>query len=762
MSSAVTAVARRLRRFLLASSFLMSLGTSGAQAQQPPSDQLPPIEVSAPTDQNRTRAKPTYDEGVRRVAPNPTPSNNPNPARGTGSNVASQVGGQGGGGTPVRQFAGIVGTSATVITAEEIAHSPAQTLPEIIAQVPGVQLQSFFGGVNGAKTSIDLRGFGAFATANTLILINGRRLNDIDMAGVDLSTIPRDSIERIEITRGNSGAVLYGDNAVGGVVNIVLKNGVGGPPVAIRGEAGVGSFNQRMASVSAATNFGPWSTSFFGNGIKSDGYRANNALDQRNGVGNLNYTTPDLTAFLTVTGDDQKLGFPGGRIVDPSIGVNELVTARTAAATPFDYGNQQGKSATAGFTKTLWNGAELIVDGGVRKKDTQSGFFGTVPFASPLIGFSSAYNDAALQTWSITPRLSVKNSIFGMPSAILTGIDYYDATFHQERGAFKGVPPGHTYDLSQQTLAGYWQQTLGLLSTTDFSYGARIQNTSLSARDRYNPNAPDCAMFFNCSAQAFPLDSNETQYALHAGLEHRFNNVFSVFGRAARAFRTPTVDERVSSGPGFDAFFNPLPQNFQLKTQTSQDVEGGFRIKSGGFQMQSSVYLMDLENELHFNPVLFYNVNLDPTRRYGSETSASLRVSDSVLLRGGVAYTRAVFREGAFAGNDVPLVSRYTASGGVTWNIWKDLLVADATVRGWSERLMDNDQSNKQRRIPADATIDLKLSGAYEHFFWSVSANNLFNALYYDYAIASTFTPGRFSAYPLPGRSYMVKAGATF
>lgn len=768
MSSTIRA---RHRRLLLASSIvpIISLGIAGARAQTPPpSDQLPPIEVSAPTDQNRTRAKPTYDEGTgpRRAAPNPVPSGNPNPAPGTSANTASQGGGQGGGGgaTPVRQFAGIVGTSATVITAEEIAHSPAQTLQEIIAQVPGVQLQSFFGGVNGAKTSVDLRGFGAFATANTLVLVNGRRLNDIDLAQVDLSTIPLNSIERVEITRGNSGAVLYGDNAVGGVINIVLKNGVGGPPVAIRGEAGVGSFNQRMASVSAATNFGPWSTSFYGNGIKSDGYRDNNALDQRNGVGNINYTTPDMKAFLTVTGDDQKLGLPGGRIVDPSIGVNELVTARTAAATPFDYGNQQGKSATAGFTKTLMNGVDLIVDGGVRKKDTQSGFFGTVPFASPFPSFSSTYNDASLQTWSITPRLSVKNSIFGMPSAILTGIDYYDATFHQERGAFKGVPPGHTYDLSQQTLAGYWQQTVGLLPTTDFSYGARVQSTSLSARDRYNPDAPDCAMFFNCSAQALPLDSNETQYALHAGLEHRFNNVFSVFGRAARAFRTPTVDERVASGPAFGPapFFDPIPGNFKLKTQTSEDVEGGFRIKSGGFQMQSSIYLMDLENELHFNPVLFYNVNLDPTRRYGSETSASLRVSDSVLLRGGVAYTRAVFREGPFTGNDVPLVSRYTASGGVTWNIWKDYLVADATVRGWSERFMDNDQTNTQRRIPADATIDLKLSGAYEHFFWSISVNNVLNALYYDYAIASTFTPGRFSAYPLPGRTYMVKAGATF
>ena len=624
--------ATRQRRFWLASSFLIpiaSLGMSGAQAQQVPAEQLPPIEVTSPTDPNRTRARPTYDEGSvsRRVVPAAAPSTGTSPAAGTGSNTASQGVSQGAGGSSGQQFPGIVGTASTVITAEEIAHSPQQTLPEIIAQVPGVQLQSFFGGVNGAKTSVDIRGFGAFATANTLILINGRRLNDIDMAGVDLSTIPRDSIERIEITRGNSGAVLYGDNAVGGVINIVLKNGVGGPPVAMRAEAGVGSFNQRLANLSATTNYGPWSTSFYGNAIKSDGYRENNALDQRNGVGNLNYTTPDLKAFLTVTGDDQKLGLPGGRLVDPSIGLNELVTNRRGAATPFDYGNQQGASATAGFTKTILNGVDLIVDGGVRKKDTQSGFFGAVPFASPLPSFSSTYNDASLQTWSITPRLSVKNSIFGMPSQILTGIDYYDATFHQDRGAFKGLAPTNIYDLSQQTLAGYWQHTVGLLPTTDFSYGARIQNTSLSARDRYDPNAPGCAMFFNCGAQASPLDSNETQYALHVGAEHRFTNTFSVFGRAARAFRTPTVDERVASGPAFGPppFFLPIPGDFGLKTQTSHDIEGGFRVKSGGFQMQTSIYNMDLENEIHFNPgaVLQHQPRSDPPLRLGNQRFAA-------------------------------------------------------------------------------------------------------------------------------------------
>ena len=500
-----------------------------------------------------------------------------------------------------------------------------------------------------------------------------------------------------------------------------------------------------MASLSATTNYGPWSTSFYGNGIKSDGYRVNNALDQRNAVGNLNYTTPGLTAFVTLSGDDQKLGFPGGRSVNPPP-INELELDRRGTSTPRDYGNQQGANATAGFTKTLMNGVDLIIDGGVRDRKNQAAFFS---------GFGNSYVDAHLQTWSITPRLSIKNVAFGMPSAILTGIDFYDATFRQERPTDRGAPPDHIYDMTQRTLAGYWQHTIGLLPTTDFSYGARVQNTSLSARDQYDPNAPGCAVFFNCGAQAFPLDSNETQYALHIGGEHRFNNVFSIFGRAARAFRTPNVDERVSSGPAFGPppFFPALPGNFKLKTQTSHDIEGGFRVKSGGFQMQSSIYNMDLENEIHLIPALFYNVNLDPTRRYGSETAVSLRVSDSVLLRGGMAYTRAVFREGEFAGKDVPLVSRYTASGGVTWNIWQNYLVADATVRAWSERVMDNDQGNTKSRIPANATIDFKLSGEYGHFFWSLSANNLLNALYYDYAIASTnpFTPTRFSAYPAAG-----------
>jgi iron complex outermembrane recepter protein len=749
--SCIIIAARRRRACLLASSFLapiLSLGISAAHAQQAaPSDQLPAIEVNPPKPVERDRVEPSSEWASRigRVTriqtQQPTPAAQPSPGPAPAATTAAPN--------------ILAGASTTVITAEEIARSPAYTVQEIIAQVPGIQLTSLFGGVNGAQTNVDLRGFGATFVSNTLILINGRRVNDFDMQGIDLSTIPRDSIQRIEITKGNSGAVLYGDNVMGGVINIVTKTGVTGPPLAARMEVGAGSFNQRQVAASASSNAGPWSTSFYGNQINSDGYRVNNKLSQRDAIGDIRYTTPDLTAYLTLSGDDQGLGFPGGRLVDPSTGVNQLVTDRKGAATPFDHAEKQGANATTGFIKSLGYGVDLIVDGGVRDKKQQGTFLGQVPLSE----FNFSYVDAKVQTWSLTPRFSIKNIVFGMPSNILTGIDFYDATLHQNRSAFNGAPPIHMYDLSQQTVAAYWQQSIGILPTTDFSYGGRIQHFGLSARDVLNPAAPN---YFG-DAQAMPLDNGETQHALHIGIEHRFNDVFAVFGRAAHAFRTPNVDERVSSGPAFDPVsFAPIAGNFALKTQTSDDVEAGFRIKAGAFSMQSSIYDMELTNEILFNPVGFFNYNLDPTRRYGSETSATYRANDTLLFRGGFAYTRAVFREGPFTGNDVPLVSPYTASGGVTWNAWQKYLVVDATVRYWSSRRMDNDQPNTQPLIPAAATVDFKLSGEYDRYFWSFSVNNVFNALYYDYAIASAFTPDKFNAYPLPGRTFLVKAGAAF
>jgi iron complex outermembrane receptor protein len=177
---------------------------------------------------------------------------------------------------------------------------------------------------------------------------------------------------------------------------------------------------------------------------------------------------------------------------------------------------------------------------------------------------------------------------------------------------------------------------------------------------------------------------------------------------------------------------------------------------------------MKLKDELHFSPELFTNTNLDPTHRYGAEASASYQVSDKARLIGAAAYTRAVFREGIFAGNDVPLVSRWTGNIGGSLDIWQKYLTFDGMVRYVGPRRMDNDQVNLQPLIPAHTVVDVRLGGVIDRFSWSVSVQNLFNALYYDYAVASPFpfgflsAIGTYNAYPLPGRTYLVRAKATF
>src|SRR5436305_8959358 len=119
MSSISKAAARR-RSYTLAASLVLPVlvqDISATKAQQTPTEQLPPIEVSPPGDQNRTRTSHTTYEGsgARRTAPNISSTSTLKPSP-ESTEPASM--------TTIRQFNGIVGTSATVITADDIAHSP--------------------------------------------------------------------------------------------------------------------------------------------------------------------------------------------------------------------------------------------------------------------------------------------------------------------------------------------------------------------------------------------------------------------------------------------------------------------------------------------------------------------------------------------------------------------------------------------------------------------------------------------------------------
>jgi len=640
--------------------------------------------------------------------------------------------------TASRLGEGVTGASTTVITADEIQRSPGQTLQDVLARVPGIQVQNLFGGVAGTDSTVDMRGFGAAATPNTLVLINGRRLNDVDLSGVDFGSIPRDSIERIEITRGNSGAVLYGDGAVGGVINIVTKNGFNQPPSYSADET-LGSFGYKETNLSASKAIDKTALSVYGNNITSDGYRDNNKLRQSNVVGEVRQAIDQGEVYLNLSADTQHLGLPG------ALSNTEIVTNRKGTDYPSDFGAKQGLNMALGGTRTLTDGVELVVDAGVRHKDQQSSFFD--------YGFDS-YDDRSLTTLSLTPRVNIEHRLFGLPGKATTGIDLYQSYFDDHQEVDNGDAPVHRYGLQQRTLAGYVQDTVSVRPDTDLSLGLRLQNDDVAARDRYDPNAPNNGNFSTASGQ--PLNRTDNQYAFHLGLDHRLTESTTLFGRVGHSFRLPTVDERVGASPW------GTTTNFDLKTQTSNDVETGVRGHWGPVSLQSSVYLMELHDELHYNPISYTNVNLDPTQRCGMENSATWQVTDTVRLQGGLTYTRAQFTEGAWKGNDVPLVSRWTGTGGVSWNIWDKLAVFDTDIRYVGDRRFDNDQANFQPMIPSHTLVDLRIGGEAGWARYSLSVQNLFDYKYFDYGIASTSTYGTYNAYPMPGRTVMGRFGVSF
>ncbi len=676
--------------------------------------------------------------------------------------------------TSSRAGEGITGTSTSIITSEQIERSPAQSLPDILSDAAGIQVMHLLGGPTGTQDMVDLRGFGAFAQSNVLILVNGRRYQDFDLQGFDFSSIPLTSIDHVEVTRGNSGAVVYGDGAVGGVINIVTKN-ANTQPSGARVEGLVGSYGYEEGRVSASRSSGPWSVSLFNNSVVSSGYRRNSTLSQSNLVTSLNYKGTGWSSYVNAGLDGQHQGFPAG-LPDLPIVYPITLTDPRATVTPFDWGSKKDVNIAAGVTRSVASGVDLIVDGGVRRKFQRSEFFNyfndppTFAF-DPSSAAPMNYINTGMTTSSLTPRLDITRRLFGVPNHLLTGIDLYNTQYGSDRYQAPGDLPIHHYDIRQTTGSYYAMNTISLTPGLDLSAGGRVQRNHVKAQDIYDANVDPNNGGYGSNPQAPPLSSGEWQYAAHVGYEYRVAPAISVFGRAAHAFRLPNADERVGAGNPFGL---TAPANFALKTQTSSDLENGLRLNWGRFELESSVYLMQLDNEIHFLPALQQDVNLDPTKRTGWETMALYQITDDVRLRGAAAYTRAKFRSGPYAGNDIPLVSPWSGSAGLSWNIVKKLLVLDVTARLWSERRMDNDQINQQPLIPANATVDVKVGGEYDTFFWSATVQNLLDAHYFDYAIASSGFPatlfgsatpptiGYYTAYPQPGRTFLLRAGATF
>ncbi len=133
--------------------------------------------------------------------------------------------------------------SVTIVTGEEIQKKGKQTVVDVLRDVPGVFVKQV--GSHGGTEDIYIRGTN---NAHTLIMIDGVRVGDPMKASgkIRITDISTDNIEKIEIIRGAQ-SVLYGSDAIGGVINIITKKGKGKPKYYLSAEGGsYETFRERM------------------------------------------------------------------------------------------------------------------------------------------------------------------------------------------------------------------------------------------------------------------------------------------------------------------------------------------------------------------------------------------------------------------------------------------------------------------------------------------------------------------------------------
>ena len=638
--------------------------------------------------------------------------------------------------------------NVTVITAEDIKNSTAKTLPDLLSEQAGITIHDLFGN-NAATTTVDMRGFGVTGGQNTLILLDGRRLGDIDLSGVQWSAIPFAAIERIEIVRG-SGAVLYGDGASAGVINIITRSPVAGGHTATL-SARAGSYDTFEGQLNANYMGARAGVNFTASNFDSRGYRDNNHNRQSNALADLRWLTDSGEISLKASNDNQGIRLPGARMVQPSAGINLLETNRRGAATPLDYAQRKGDQALLDWRQRVSFG-EFIIGAGYRDKQQTSYFdFGGFP----------DYRVTDLNVWSFTPRVRIAQPLFGKDNTLVIGYDQYrwDYRLRKSISTVAIAQPINNISATQDTRAFYAHNTTRLTEQATVVAGWRSERFKINANDVYDPAAPGGA--FGSGA---PADSQSTSvYAYELGVRYQFVPAFALVGKVGRSYRFANVDETYETTPAFTAQFQ------FLRPQINRSTEVGMEMKDQRGTLRATLFNINVDDEIHLDAFSagIGNTNLPPSRRRGLELDGRWKAHETLTVGAAYTYTDARFREGTLAGGGgfgaffsnvgltgkrVPLVPQHKANLTASWAFaTKTRLSAAATYV--ASQYMDNDEANTLGvTIPAYTVVDLKL--AHEQGPWRLTAgiNNLFDRKYFTYAVRSNQVAAadRYNAYPLP------------
>ena len=614
--------------------------------------------------------------------------------------------------------------NVTVITREEIQRSNAQTVIDLTRSEVGVMVRDFYG--TGKTASVDIRGFGETGPLNTLVLVDGRRVNEVDLSGVDWTQIPLDQVERIEIVRG-SGSVLYGDNAVGGVINIITKKPE--KPLSARVEGVLGSYHLNKESGSVSGKWGPLSALLNAGYNATEGYRENGFLRAKDVGGRLIYElNQDISLNFSGGFHKDDAGLPGGLT---KADMNNL--GRRATLNPDNQATTEDEYGALGIKAKLWGLGRVEMDLSYRHRDVEN-------FLDFPASFYTYQDDRRLTTWGIAPKYILGKPLWNFANKLTFGLDFYKSeSVVDSETIFFGFPSVNRSEVEKRSTGIYLLDEFSILSNLILSLGSRQEWVTYKIFQE-TPGVKD--------------ETNDREPAYSLSIDYLFGKRSSAFFSFKRSFRFPVSDELILVFPAFKV--NPL-----MKPQTGYHYETGVR-HSFADQIETSLtfFWIDIHDEIFFNPATFANENYPKTRRQGIEAGVKVRPFEWLSLWGNYVYIRPLLRGDSFSGNEIPGVPRNKGSIGTDIDIWKGFQLNGRAIFVDS-RYFISDFANKVEKLDGYYTIDAKLSYVWKGLKAFIGVNNLFNRKYSEWAVTNAAGTTQLF-YPSPERNFLGGISYTF
>jgi iron complex outermembrane receptor protein len=609
------------------------------------------------------------------------------------------------------------GARVTVITADEIAQTGKTSVIQVLEEVAGVSFRSFS---TEAQAQVSMRGFGENSFGRVLVLVDGRKLNNPDMAAINWQSIQLSSIERIEILDGPS-SVLYGSGAVGGVINIITKEGAKG--LTAEATLAYGSFDTRKALITGGYGGERVGMIVSADLFWTDGYRDRSATRSTNVTLNSFWDVTDLVTFKPWFSYSMvEFGMPG------TLTKRQFDADPTLATKLKDDGSE--RSYGAGALARFVPGDRLTVECPLDwKKTDRASNWGS--------GSWTSFADTAVSTIGARPKATWTGETTLGGFALTGGLDFEGNFFEYDSWTDEARTANHGgYEVRQYAAAPY------LSATRSFPRGLRAQ-----AGFRWN--------HATIEAEKGAIDETDAydSPAWDASLTWRATEEFSAYVRSGSTFRVPFIDEKAEFI--FGSVFND-----DLDPERGWNAEIGARYRSGNkLSASANAYYLVMDDEIAYG-MTNHNVNLDRTGRAGGTVAASWAPSKLVTLDGGVSYVRATFLKGDFEGNEIPLVPALTAKARATFTLPLGLsLGSDVSCSG--ESWAGGDYANDGDRLDSYTLV-----GVFAGFSPDAGKNSLTirfrmdNLLDVSYASQAYYSSSDKSIayYPADGQSFTVSA----